>query len=593
MKIAAILLRASTEKQDLESQLNDLLPVVENQGYRAPEKFIIGEKITGRDNIRKEDRKSIKELKKVCEGKQVDAVFINEVSRLSRDPIAGRQYLKEFIDMQIPLYFKDVSMWTLDRETKAVIESNRQFINMLFDQAERELETLKARSIRGRKQNAREGKVTGGIIKFGYRKDRDTNRLIIDESEAEFINDIVNRYITGDYSIRALTTYANGTKTKTAYQTKSTKSTYKTKSGIIRPIDSINWTTQTIRDILTNRIYLGERTFKDIEQDIPPILTEEQHEQVKQRLKLNVKTISKAKHTHLLERLLVCGSCGSYYYGHYKKRGNSYVCSGYVRTAKICGNTTLNYEKVEGIIWDYVINETYFFKQITDEHRTELIEEQESKLKDLIKRKIEASTLKKESETKVQNLLNVVREGIFTVDEIRKDKQELDTAINSYNSTLERIDTEIKTTEKRIEYISSQSLTDKAKLHIESSRELMQEKIKEIIDNITVYKLDDSVALLQVKYLSKQINILYRYRIQQNRYYIVDDEVATFNNPHYQPDEIIQVIGKVPEFTVTSNNNNTFDDSVFGNYSGIELIKIMDKQGIFRDYIRPEKIIKK
>ena len=120
----------------------------------------------------------------------------------------------------------------------------------------------------------------------------------------------------------------------------------------------------------------------------------------------------------------------------------------------------------------------------------------------------------------------------------------------------------------------------------------MQEKIKEIIDKIVVYKLDDNIALLQVHYLERVYNIIYNYRIQNNRYYFVENDIATFNNPHYQPEEIKELLkGKISEFSVTSSNNKAFDETVFGGYSGKQLIAIMDKQGLYRDYERPEKII--
>ena len=52
MKTSAILLRVSTDKQEMESQKNDLLPIVTNMGYSVPEEYIFGQKITGRDNVK-------------------------------------------------------------------------------------------------------------------------------------------------------------------------------------------------------------------------------------------------------------------------------------------------------------------------------------------------------------------------------------------------------------------------------------------------------------------------------------------------------------------------------------------------------------
>lgn len=593
MKTAAILLRVSTNQQDMESQKNDLMSVIKTLGFNIPDKYIFGQKITGKDDVRKEERQSLKDLKKACESGEVKAVFISEVSRLSRDSISGRLYLRDFIEMKVPLYFKDISMWTLNPDTLEVHTYNNQFIGQLFDQAERELESIKKRTSRGRKQNAREGKVTGSYMKFGYKKDVATKKYLIDKTESDFIQDIYNKYISGEYSIRALTNYANTTGVKTRVHKDSKKETYKTKGGIIKKTSSTIWTTQTIRDILVNKIYLGERTFTDITYNIPPIVTEEQYNKVQDRLKLNVHYVSKAKkHTHLLQHLLICGNCGSFYYGQYKERSNSYLCSAYTRAVINCNNTSLNYERAEGIIWDFILNQTYFFKSIKVEEKNRLIDEQTEKRNDLSKTKNNFIKLLEAEKTKVQNLVNAVKEGIFTLDDIREQKKDVDSLIKNYESEISKINTELERIEKRIEYINSQNLTKSALKHIESNRGLMQEKIKEILDKIVVYKLDDYIALLQVHYLERVYNIIYNYRIQKNRYYFVENDIATFNNPHYQPEEVKEVLkGKVPEFTVTSSNNNTFNETVFGGYSGKKLIAIMDKQGLYRDYERPEKII--
>ena len=592
MKTGAILLRVSTDRQDLESQKNDLIPIVNNMDYVVPEEYIFGQKITGKDNIKNEDRKSIKDLKIACESGNIKAVFINEVSRLSRDSIAGRQYLRDFINMQIPLYFKDISMWTLHPETLEENKYNNQFIGQLFDQAERELEQLKKRSLRGRKQKAREGKVTGSYLKFGYKKDKESKKYLIDEEESAFILDICNRYITGEYSIRALTNYANTTGIKTRTHKDSRKGTYKTKGGVIKNSSLAIWTTATIRDILTNKMYLGERKFTDITYSIPPILTEELYNKVQERLSLNVRYISKAKHTHLLQLLMRCGNCGSFYYGHYKERSNAYLCSAYTRSVTQCNNTTLNYERAEGIIWDFILNETYFFKKIKVEERDRLIAEQNIKKEDLIQTKDQYIKLLNKEKIKVQNLVNAMNEGIFTFEEIKEQKKVIDNLVSGYESEILKIDSELERIEKRIEYINNQNLTKQALKSIESNRSLMQEKIKEIIDKILVYKLEDNIALLQVYYLERVYNIIYKYRVPKDRYYFVENDIATFNNPHYQPEEIKELLkGKISEFSVTSSNNKAFDETVFGGYSGKQLIAIMDKQGLYRDYERPEKII--
>ena len=66
MKNAALLLRVSTDIQDIDSQKEALLPVAKSMGYNVSEEWIFGQHITGKDDIRKGERVSIKKLKELC-----------------------------------------------------------------------------------------------------------------------------------------------------------------------------------------------------------------------------------------------------------------------------------------------------------------------------------------------------------------------------------------------------------------------------------------------------------------------------------------------------------------------------------------------
>lgn len=591
MKTAAILLRVSTEQQDLESQKSDLLPVVNNLGYEVPEEYIFGQKITGRDNVKKEDRKSIKGLKEACRTGNIKAIFIWEVSRLSRNSIAGRQFVEDFNEMKIPIYFKDRGIWTLDPVTLIEDPNSKMIIGLYFDIAASELRTFKSRSLRGRKQNAKDGLVTGGFIRYGYKKDIATKRYVIDEEEAEFIRDLYTKYATGEYSIRRLTIYANSTDNPTRYKKSSIRDSYTSKSGIVKATSSIMWTTQVIRDILNDIIYTGTRTFKDIKAEIPAIITTDLYNEVQKRLKQNPTRIEKSKHTHLLQKIMFCGNCGALYYGLYKKRSNAYLCSEYTRTAKNCNNTSLNYERAESIIWDYIKNQTYFFKQISEEEKAKLINIQTSKRDELTSIKVNYENLLQKEGLKVKNLLNLVANsnGAFNMSDIINDKTEIDNNIKMYNVEIIRINEDINLINSRINHINNQNLTDQALKSIESDRKLMKEKIKETIDKVVVYKLDGYIALMQVYYLDKAVNLLYFYRKMIDRYYFVKDEVATFNKPNEAKKLDFPV--KLPEFSVTSNNNEVFNDEVFGEYSGLQMIDILEKYKQYKDYDKFDKII--
>ena len=114
---AAFLIRCSTKKQDYERQVNDLTRLAKKFGYTSSDNMIFGEHITGKDDASKRDRQSIQRLKDAAINKEFDVVLVSEVSRMSRDPMSGRLYVRQLINMDIPVYFRDIDTWTIDPVT--------------------------------------------------------------------------------------------------------------------------------------------------------------------------------------------------------------------------------------------------------------------------------------------------------------------------------------------------------------------------------------------------------------------------------------------------------------------------------------------
>ena len=82
MKRAALLLRCSTNIQDYNRQKLELEKVASRFKLKVAKVF--GEHVTGKDDIRKGNRKSVDELIDACENDEIDVVLISEVSRLTR-----------------------------------------------------------------------------------------------------------------------------------------------------------------------------------------------------------------------------------------------------------------------------------------------------------------------------------------------------------------------------------------------------------------------------------------------------------------------------------------------------------------------------
>ena len=234
MKRAALLLRCSTDSQDYDRQQRDLMPVAASFGYTVPEELIFGEYITGKDDVRKKDRESIARLKQACKDGKVDAIFINEVSRLSRDSIAGRLFIRDFNeDYRVPIYFRDLSQWTINPDTRIINDSFVAMLGFYFDAAATELKSMKTRFASGKRKNARTGKSIGGVPSIGYTKDKD-GTIIIDEENAKLVRIVFSKYLENGGTITTVGRYMRG-------------------------ISNVrNWGSGTIGNILRNKAYTGK-----------------------------------------------------------------------------------------------------------------------------------------------------------------------------------------------------------------------------------------------------------------------------------------------------------------------------------------------
>lgn len=591
MKNAALLLRVSTDIQDIDSQKEALLPVAKSMGYNVSEEWIFGQHITGKDDIRKGERVSIKKLKELCKTGIIDVIIIWEVSRLSRSGIAGRQFIQDFNEMKIPIYFKDRNIWTLNPDTLEEDVNSKMIIGLYLDIAESELKTLKDRTDRGKRKNVEHGLSTGGFQNYGYKVNPETNKIEIDEEEAKFVRDLFAKYASGKYSTAALTKYANTTSYLPRYNKTSRKGNFRTNSGRERDTSTIRWGRSVITKMLHNRRYIGERVYKDMITKVPAIVDEETFNKAQTFFKKNPNKIEKAKkYIHLLGKKVVCGQCGNSYYSHVGITGSVYLCTSYSSKSKDCDNIRINYEKSEAVIWDYLKNYSYYFKKIDETEKERITNEIDEKKQELLEQQLKINQLIDEENVKVRNLLNLVKNsgGAFKMEDIIQDKINIDREIANYNIDLNKIHSELALLDNRLKQIVDTNLTDIAIERIEADRNQMKKIIDSVIDVITVYKAGVDRILLQVELYGRVVNILMRRRVKVNcRYCFIDNSVAEFQNPMKYEKEMLlpsEIVTMVPVFDVTSNNNEVFDEDIFGGYSFDEMWDILIKYGCYRDY---------
>ena len=583
---AALLLRVSTEMQDLESQVKDLKPVALGFGYEVPEEFIFGEHITGKDDIRKGERKSITKLKAACKTGEISAIFIYEVSRLSRSSIDGRSFVRDFNEMKIPIYFKDRGIWTLDRKTLEEDSTTKMVVGLFFDFAEQELKTLKSRTIRGRRNSASKGLATGGYINYGYKKDIVTGMVVIDETEAPFVIDMYQKYATGTYSLADLTKYANTLEYETRYKKNSEKGTFITASGYKKTTENIKWNVGVISSMLKNKIYIGETYFQDIRKEVPAIIDRDTFNKVQSKFVTNPKFLEKSRNlVHLLQKKVICGHCENLLSGHINSDGvsGSYMCTSYNSSKVKCGNTTFNYFRFEAAIWDFIKNNSYIFSNLDDEEKERKIAELEAEKLPLI----ESIRLKErfilQERQKVANLLDVVKQGIFSATDIAKDKTEIDRSIADYEGEILKAKSNISLIDNRIELIKNSDFSEDSISKIEADRVQMKKVINDVIDTITVYKVDNNSVVMQIAmYDCPVYNVLLNQRSKRIfKYWYIEEHVASFLRGKYK----LPTLEKCDNFYFYNPTELTADGYPYWMYYTFdEMCAILEYSGMYSEY---------
>lgn len=309
--------RVSTEMQvdgySLEGQISSMKRFVEREEMVILDKYKdagkSGKSIEGRPDF-------MRMLSDIKEGLKVDYVIVYKLSRFGRNAADILNSL-ELIQMY------GVELICVEEGIDSSQTSGKLLISVLSAVAEIERENILEQTMNGRKEKARQGGWNGGSAPYGYYlKD---NNLYIEESEAEVIRLIYDRFVNSHSGYGGVAKYLNlqGIP-KVAHQKN----------------DTAAWSSHYIKVILDNPVYCGKiaygrRTrekvkgtknkYRTINAD-DFILEDGKHEAIideelwqrarAKRIETGVKVLPKsgANKVHLLTGLLKCPKCGGLMY---------------------------------------------------------------------------------------------------------------------------------------------------------------------------------------------------------------------------------------------------------------------------------------
>lgn len=187
------------------------------------DKGITGTSVNKRDEFNK--------MIKLCKRNKIDMIIVKSISRFARNTVDCLHYTRMLKQLGIDVYFEEQGIHSIKPDSEF-------YISIYGTIAQSESENISANVKWGKLQSAKEGKVVFSYKNFlGYRKGDDGKPEIVSE-EAEIVKMIYERFLAGD----SLKTIAE----KLQKERKSS------------PTGKSEWSTTTIRSILSNEKYKGD-----------------------------------------------------------------------------------------------------------------------------------------------------------------------------------------------------------------------------------------------------------------------------------------------------------------------------------------------
>ena len=508
---AAFLIRCSTKNQDLDRQTRDLTRLAKSLGYEYDiENLVFGEKITGKDDVTIKNRESIDKLLRAAKEQKFDVVLVAEVSRMSRDPASGRVYVRQLINMSIPVYFRDIDTWTINPDNGKRVRDAEQVIGAAFDAAWKYLRSLKTQVASGRRNELDNNQISVGQPFFGYTryggKDKSKkNCWIVDEVAAEVVVFVFNEYIKDGSTL------------------KSTALATTAKYGELL---GRKFSVGSIEHILTyesyhtgiKKISLTDPDTEEIEVfdvKVPILVDTELFEKATAKRKNNrVKSEPYPKQTtYILSKLLKCPYCG--YTMTPRAKGNdsrgkttneryriingkkalSWLCMSGINNATSCNNRiSVANEKAEPIIWELIKKELIVFANLNNEERELKVEELTEKISHLASNidnyNAHKSSLQKQL-SKAYTVATMADESVLAMamTEFNKTARNIRKEMSDCDSAIEQIKGEIDNLVNLKIFYSQPNLPSDIIEKAETDEAEKRKLVKELINKIVPYKI--------------------------------------------------------------------------------------------------------
>lgn len=303
------------------------------------------------------NRPALNQLREAVRQGEVDLVVVYDPDRFARN-VAHQLLITEEIERC------GARLEFVNFEWKNTPEG-QMFYTIRGAVAQYEREKIRERTMAGRLQKARQGKLPLGVSPYGYVYNGSKQQLEIAEDEAQVVRLLYYRFVTEDIGYLGLACWLN----KNCIPTKK-------RAGC--------WKRQVVKQILTSSIYkgvfyanrfdcrgVGLNRFREkservrpglrpraewIAIAVPPIVDAVLWEKAQEKASsLRLARTQSRVRNYLLKGLLHCGICGGRLYGRYSRSRLRdylyYTCAGIKDGTKLHGTYSLSAAALEKTVW--------------------------------------------------------------------------------------------------------------------------------------------------------------------------------------------------------------------------------------------------
>lgn len=280
------------------------------------------------------DRPGLEGLREAAKDGRVDLVVIRDPDRLARKLAHQLLLTEEFEKAGVRLEFLDFE-W---RDTP----EGKLFYSVRGAIAEYEKEKIRQRTVRGKRQKAKQGGIPIRFYVYGYTYDPETGRVSINEEEAAVVRIIFVWFVSEDIGVNGVAKRLN--------------------DSCVPSRKGKKWHKQVVRQILANPVYKGTWYYKDIAIPVPAIVDKETWEKAQEKLrKARRLWAGKGKQEYLLSGIISCSDCGQTMTGVYTKwwgkKERRYTCDKHYQGARREGcrpRKMVPARYIEEAVWEQV-----------------------------------------------------------------------------------------------------------------------------------------------------------------------------------------------------------------------------------------------